>query len=187
MLITSLECQKEDWPQHKKRCVESAEGLSPQMKEFFAQAADAEYPFFRLLSDCFILRMNDDYVFGSHQHEAYRPKVNALPAFSDFLKKCEKAKLLPEWWDEEKETLCLAVAQSQSSRWFSIYDTIGLKQIIDLNHEAYLSLDVESGNDLLSALRLRAERVYQGGYRDDQAQMPVYQICPCEKYHRRYR
>ncbi|RMD43479.1 hypothetical protein DV735_g1633, partial [Chaetothyriales sp. CBS 134920] len=127
----------------------SAPHPHPRFVDFFRQFG-TERKTYEILIDCFRLRCEDDYAWGSHNHGIYGNDP-PLPVFRDFLARAKTAGLLPNWWNEEGQRECERVAMEDDH--FNIKFAVDKPDI----QEYY------SDNMMPMKLRMAAENVYGGG------------------------
>ncbi|MCJ1397232.1 hypothetical protein MMC11_000424 [Xylographa trunciseda] len=127
----SRECQKADWPTHKKAC--NPTGTKPQAQpesamnsilrmmsltdnpgaDQFAKIGDGTYldslpekDAFAQIIDSYRLRIDDEYVFRGDAGGLYAGE-SPLPDFRRYLSRAEKkGGVLPKWWGREKRRAC---------------------------------------------------------------------------------
>lgn len=147
----SRDCQKNDWNNnnHRAQCApksnskksKPASAATGQHNPGFYAAQKflglenndylhklPEKQVFGELIDCFRLRMADEYKFMGEGHGIYNMK-SPLPVFRDFLNLAEKRDgFLPEWWNEEKRTLCEKM--SVEDEWYNIHRKVEKLEIV---------------------------------------------------------
>ncbi|KIX08208.1 uncharacterized protein Z518_02864 [Rhinocladiella mackenziei CBS 650.93] len=163
------------WPQHKAVCRRpTATNTSttprpppyPHLLHFFTQFQTNESKTYEMLIDTFRLRCEDDYVHGAHNHGIYGNDP-PLPVFRDFLTRVKAARMLPQWWNEEKEKECERMAMEDEH--FNIQFAVEKPDIQEYYQD----------NMMPMTLRMVAENVYGGGYGIGQRPMPEDYVCQC--------
>lgn len=137
------------------------------MASYFKHLGSESETFTRLI-DCFRLRCEDDYVHGAHYHRIYGEGAPG-PVFLDFLVKAKTAKMLPDWWNADKEIECMSRALNGTVGWANIYGAVEKSDIIEHYGDALMPM----------TLRMAAERIYGGGYGMGQMPMPEDYECQC--------
>ncbi|KAK3899181.1 putative MYND domain protein [Staphylotrichum tortipilum] len=174
----STDCLKADKKKHQKRCRRRANGEEPPPDHAHRDRShqpssgnplDAPHPtpftllekgsylhpplprtdVFRLLIDCYRLRVEDDFTFEGRPRPA-----DPRAGFAEFLGLAEQRKgLLPEWWDRDAKEECRALGEGAGAGWFSLEKRAGKKEV----NEMYRT------PDMAMQLRILGEGVYGRG------------------------
>jgi splicing suppressor protein 51 len=145
----STDCLKADKKKHRKHCGRQAEGRSnhpdasskPNIKNL---EAPIHKPFtlldrgtflhdrprpdvFRLLIDCYRLRVSDNFNL-----ESIQPPKNLRDGFKHFLSfAAQRPGLLPTWWDEGAAAECMAfgIEDVAGTGWYSLAGRVGKAEV----------------------------------------------------------
>ena len=150
-----LDCQKKHWAKYKRGC-RTPDSSTPNlphahMATYFKDLGSESETFTRLI-DCFRLRCDDDYMFDSDCRGIYREE-DPGPIFLDFLVRAKNVKMLPDWWNADKENECMSRALKGTDGWADINRQIGVGHIVEHYGEVIM----------VTTLRMAAERIYNGG------------------------
>ncbi|KAG0306027.1 hypothetical protein BGZ98_003090 [Dissophora globulifera] len=124
----SRECQKDHWKTHKLICTK---GLSVKIFKPFHKLHDkawlhdrSERDTYKLLVDCYRLRMDDIYKFENKAdaNSIYGGAADGAAGFEQFLRLTESRRvLLPSWWSADHAAECLAFGVAgQPGDWGSV-------------------------------------------------------------------
>lgn len=86
---------------------------------------------YKLLIDSFRIRQDDDLNFESKKSPGsiYSGASSSLVPFREFLSKASSRKLLPAWWNAEKQGQCEALGESGA--WNDLRKKVGKQEVID--------------------------------------------------------
>jgi splicing suppressor protein 51 len=88
---------------------------------------------YKLLIDCYRLRMEDDYNLEGEADEdsIYGGAANGEKGFQRFLSLARSSRgLLPSWWSEEKSSECMRLGM-RNSGWSSLASAVGKGDIVE--------------------------------------------------------
>ncbi|KAG0314407.1 hypothetical protein BGZ99_008155 [Dissophora globulifera] len=157
----SRECQKDHWKTHKLICTK---GLSVKIFKPFHKLHDkawlhdrSERDTYKLLVDCYRLRMDDIYKFENKAdaNSIYGGATDGAAGFEQFLRLTESRRvLLPSWWSADRAAECLAFGVAgQPGDWGSLSSMKGKQDIIDHYGDSVMPMQ----------LRLLGEQIYGTG------------------------
>lgn len=161
----SLECQKNDWEEHRKACgISILDSMSEPARTYYEILMPhdfhhrySEKDVYDMLDDSFFLRIADRYCFSKDK----KAKGGNMNNFRDFLDLAEyRDGLLPPWWSGSKRRECerTAKATDRMAPGSKDYDT---KDFV-LDHAIISAYGVDESPDyeIPMKLRLLAGRVY---------------------------
>ncbi|MCJ1382774.1 hypothetical protein MMC17_005887 [Xylographa soralifera] len=152
----SRECQKADWPIHKRICNQS--GAKPEATKpvsamnsmirmmslqggpngkVFAKIGDGTYleslrekDAFAQIIDSYRLRIEDEYKFRGDAGGLYAGE-DPLPDFRHYLERAEKkGGVLPKWWSREKRKACEKMAVDEA-QWSDVNSAVEKADIME--------------------------------------------------------
>ncbi|KAK5656062.1 hypothetical protein OQA88_5201 [Cercophora sp. LCS_1] len=161
----STDCLKADKKKHQRRCGKGnpppsdpgfGSGSSDPNDRPFTRLDQGKYlhdrardDVFRLLLDCYRLRVDDDNKF-----EGITPPASPSDGFRRFLGLAkQRSELLPEWWDDAAAMECMAVGVEHKTRWCNLERPISKGEVNSYYGSPTMAMQ----------LRMLGEVVYQRG------------------------
>ncbi|KAG0314173.1 hypothetical protein BGZ99_008304 [Dissophora globulifera] len=177
----SHDCQKAHWKVHKKTCTSATQGtaasttttpsskpedkpLSFRVKKPFTKLdkktwlhGRPEQDVFRLLIDCYRLRMEDEYSFEGNVaiDSLYGGAASGVDGFKKFLRLTETRKeLLPQWWSTAKAQECVKFGSGPKP---------GERGLLDYAVEKPDLIEEYGDSSMPMQLRMLGEQIYEKG------------------------